>query len=178
MKKQLLLLLGAGSFSLLLPSAKAVPVFADNFNSYTTGTALVGQGPWLQTSTVATTPILVSGASAAAVGSSGQDVYAAFSTPINNATGNSLFLGATITVSAAQTTGDYFIHLETVSVRPPGFLTKFSPNPPPAAFYLVLRKIPPLAPTAPGCYSWAPPIVSCSKRIMLRGTKTTPSNFS
>jgi hypothetical protein len=121
MKKQLLLLLGAGSFTLLSPSAKAVPVFADSF-TYPTGN-LVGQGPWLTTGTVVTSPIQVTAGGAAAVGPTGQDVFAALSTPLNNVAGNSLFIGATINVSAAGS-GDYFLHLTTTVGSTSGFFDK------------------------------------------------------
>src|SRR4051794_20715877 len=65
----------------------------------------VGTGTWNQTSTTATNPIQISG-NQVAMGTSGQDVYAAFTTPLANVPGSSIHTGMDINVSAAQT-GDY-----------------------------------------------------------------------
>jgi trimeric autotransporter adhesin len=109
---------------LLLSTAglKASPLFADDFNSYTTGAALVGQGPWLQTGTSSTTPILVNASFQAAVGSSGQDIYAGLpGGSITIADGASLYIGMDLNVSAAGATGDYFLHYGTALATTVGF---------------------------------------------------------
>jgi len=99
---------------------RATPVFSDNFNGYTTGNLAgltqdaLGQGPWRQTGTAAATPIQVnnvSGNNMAALGTSGQDVYAGLpGGPITLADGDNFYIGLTLDVSAAQATGDYFLH--------------------------------------------------------------------
>jgi hypothetical protein len=100
-------------------SAGATPVFFDDFNSYGDGN-LVGQGSWLQTGSVATSPIQVN-SGVVSLGTSGQDVYAMFSSPVNNVAGTSIYVGASINVSGAQSTGDYFLHV----VRTPGTTSTF-----------------------------------------------------
>jgi len=89
--------------------ALATPVFSDDFNSYASGN-LVGQGPWTQTGTVATSPIQATGTQAV-LGTTGQDAYAPFSGgPITLTDGTSLYAGLTLDVTAAQAAGDYFLH--------------------------------------------------------------------
>jgi hypothetical protein len=88
---------------------RATPVFSDNFNSYSAGN-LVGQGPWLQTSTATATPIQVA-SGRAVLGTSGQDVYAALpGGAITLADGNNFYIGLNLTVTSAQAAGDYFLH--------------------------------------------------------------------
>jgi hypothetical protein len=94
----------------VVKSASGASLFTDNFNSYANGN-LVGQGPWAQTSTVTATPVQASNGKVA-VGTSGQDIYApltggAYTIP----DGSSFFIGLTLNLSAAQTTGDYFLHV-------------------------------------------------------------------
>jgi hypothetical protein len=103
MKKNLLLLalLFAGSISL-----RATVLFSDTF-TYPDGT-LVGQGGWVQTGTTATSPIQIAGGRAV-LGTSGQDVNAPVG-PFNLVDGSSIYLGATINVTSAQTAGDYFLN--------------------------------------------------------------------
>jgi trimeric autotransporter adhesin len=84
------------------------PLLTDNFDSYSAGN-LVGQGGWAQTSTSATTPIQVNGG-VVSIGSSGQDVYDPLSSPVTLSDGQSLYISLNINVSAAQATGDYFLH--------------------------------------------------------------------
>jgi hypothetical protein len=99
------------AFGLLLSAihAPATPLFSDDFNSYVNGN-LVGQGPWLQTGTSAVTPIQESSGQAL-LGTSGQDAYAAFpGGAITLTDGTSIYAGLTLNVSAAQATGDYFLH--------------------------------------------------------------------
>ena len=89
----------------------ATGIFSEDFNSYANGN-LTNQGPWLQTAAAAN-PIQVSSGKAFLI-TSGQDVYAPFSAPNNPYTiadGTSFYIGLTLNVSAAQATGDYFLHV-------------------------------------------------------------------
>jgi len=70
----------------------------------------LGQGPWAQTGTVATSPIQLIGGRVQ-LGTTGQDVYAAFGSPLTVLDGESMFVGLTINVASAQAAGDYFFHL-------------------------------------------------------------------
>ena len=85
---------------------RASVIFSDTF-TYANGN-LVGDDGWLQNGTSAATPIQVT-AGRAVLGTSGQDVNAAVS-PYTLINGSSIFLGATINVTSAQTAGDYFLH--------------------------------------------------------------------
>jgi hypothetical protein len=85
---------------------RATVLFSDTF-TYPNGN-LVAQGGWVQTGASATTPIQVTGGRAV-LGTSGQDVNAPVG-PFNLVDGSSIYLGATINVTSAQTTGDYFLH--------------------------------------------------------------------
>ena len=105
MKKNLayittLLLAGAG--------AQATPLFTDNF-TYPDGN-LVGNGGWSQTGTSTANPIQVSNGKVN-IGVTGQDAYNAniAGGPVTLTDGQSLFIGADISISAAGT-GDYFLH--------------------------------------------------------------------
>lgn len=99
---------------------RATPVFSDNFNGYTTGNLAgltqdaLGQGGWRQDNTSAATPIQVTsvlGNNVAALGTSGQDIYAGLpGGPITLADNQSFYIGLNLNVSAAQATGDYFLH--------------------------------------------------------------------
>lgn len=102
------------------------PVFFEHFDLYPDGNLAgttqneIGQGPWAQTGTTATTPIQVA-SGRAQLGTSGQDVYAAFGAPVDNPDGTSLFVGLSIDVISAQAAGDYFFHLS----NPAGTTTSF-----------------------------------------------------
>jgi hypothetical protein len=102
-----------------LLSARATPIFFDNFNSYGNGN-LAGQGSWIQTDSIATSPIQVNNGTVA-LGTSGQDVYATFSSVVNNTAGTSFYVGASIDVTSAHNVGDYFLHV----VRTPGTTSTF-----------------------------------------------------
>jgi len=116
LKKQVVagaVLLAAG----MAANSVAAPVLQDNFDSYVPASNLVGQDSWLQSGTIATNPIQVvtpgvggSGNQVSMV-TSGQDVYKAFSSPIAHTDGNTIYTGLDVTVTAAQATGDYFVHL-------------------------------------------------------------------
>lgn len=89
----------------------AVTVLTDDFNSYTNGN-LSGQGGWTATAAAAT-PMQVAGASDkfVQIGTSGQDEFKAFTTAVPHTDGESIETKATVTVTSAQATGDYFLHL-------------------------------------------------------------------
>ncbi len=91
-----------------LCSSQATVLFSDNFNNYSNAT-LVGQGPWLQTSTSAATPVQVSSGSVI-LGTSGQDVYAPLSSAYTIGDGTTFNIGLDLTVASAQAGGDYFLH--------------------------------------------------------------------
>ena len=94
---------------LLLATASihAATLFSDDF-TYNNGD-LIGQGPWLQNGASVVTPVQ-SLNGRAMLGASGQDVNAALSSPFSLIDGTSFYIGATINISAAQATGDYFLH--------------------------------------------------------------------
>lgn len=106
MKKSVVFLTAA--LALLSSQSFATPVLSDNFNSYPNGNLTNGT-TWFQTSTPGATPVQVNGG-VVTIGSSGQDVYSPFSSPVTLADGQSLYFGLTLNVSAAQATGDYFLH--------------------------------------------------------------------
>ena len=107
MKKPVVLFLGV-FLALSKIESLAAPVLSDNFNSYANGN-LVGQGTWAQTSTSATSPVQVNNG-VVTIGSSGQDIYDPFSSPVTLSDGQSIYFGLTLDVTAAQATGDYFMH--------------------------------------------------------------------
>jgi len=80
----------------------------------------VGQGSWLQTDSIATSPIQVN-SGVVTLGASGQDAYATFTSVVNNVAGTSFYVGASIDVSSVHNTGDYFLHV----VRTPGTTSSF-----------------------------------------------------
>jgi hypothetical protein len=88
-------------------------VFSDDFNKSNGNlvgtTPNISTGNWTQTGATATSPIQIS-SNAVAMGTTGQDTYAAFSTAIPHQDGTTLHTSMDINVSAAQT-GDYFSHL-------------------------------------------------------------------
>jgi len=88
--------------------SQATVVFYDDFNSYN-NVNLVGQGTWAQTSTSAATPVQVNNGTVV-LGTSGQDVYAPLTSPISITDGSTFYIGATVDLTAAQATGDYFLH--------------------------------------------------------------------
>jgi hypothetical protein len=69
----------------------------------------VGQNGWAQTSSAATTPIQYNSTlGAAVIGTSGQDIYKAFTTQAPKTDGTSLFARLDFKITAVQATGDYF----------------------------------------------------------------------
>lgn len=112
-KKGFLTLAAGVAAAALGSSAFAAPtvMVTDNFDSYTNGT-LSGQGGWT-TPTPAATPIQVAGGTDkyAAVGSSGQDEYKPFSGAVPHTDGESITTTFNVTLTSAQSAGDYFLHL-------------------------------------------------------------------
>jgi len=91
----------------------------EDFN-YTAGSTLVGQGGWALTGTSTTNPILVTSPglsysnyagsgnfNAVTLATSGEDVNLPFTPAV---TSGSILASAMISVTSAQTTGDYFLH--------------------------------------------------------------------
>jgi trimeric autotransporter adhesin len=89
-------------------AAKAEVYFSDNFNSYSAGD-LVGQGGWTLTGTSVVNPIQASNGGASLT-TTGQDLYSPLSSILTPADGTTFYIGLTLNVSAAQATGDYFLH--------------------------------------------------------------------
>jgi hypothetical protein len=87
-------------------------VFSDNFNSDNNGNLVgdttPGYGTWTQTSGSSSQPIQVVN-NAVALGATGQD--AANTVAIAATMGTSIYMGATISVSAANSAGDFFLYL-------------------------------------------------------------------
>lgn len=91
-------------------SAGAAVVLSDNFDSYNVGT-LSGQGGWTATADAATPAQVVGDADKYVQLLIGQDEYKAFTASVPHTDGNSLVTSFTANVTAATTTGDYFVHL-------------------------------------------------------------------
>jgi PEP-CTERM motif len=95
--------------------SQATVSFYDDFNSYANGNLAgtaqdaLGQGTWRQTSTANATPVQVNNGTVV-LGTSGQDVYAPLTSPISITDGSTFYIGATVDLTAAQATGDYFLH--------------------------------------------------------------------
>jgi trimeric autotransporter adhesin len=111
MSKRSLKSLGAiltlGLVATIAASASATVVLSDSF-SYPDG-SLVGQGGWILTGTSMTNPIQVVSGQASLV-TTGQDANEAFTAPVIPTTGG-IYTGVDLNLSAAQATGDYFMHL-------------------------------------------------------------------
>ncbi len=91
---------------------RAAIVFSDSFNrgdGALAGTSPETGGAWAQTGTTATNPISLSGG-LVALTTTGQDVYAALGSPVANTGGTSLYAAVDLRLTAAQATGDYFLH--------------------------------------------------------------------
>lgn len=109
----------------VVSSSFATTAFSDNFNSYTAGANLSGQGPWTATA-AALTPMQVTniatGDNAVRLGTSGQDEFAALTSgTVTPGDGNSFYFSLSLNVISAQATGDYFMHDST----PAGTTTAF-----------------------------------------------------
>jgi hypothetical protein len=93
-------------------SLRAEILFRDSFNTNGTlvGTTPSTGGVWTQTGTIATNPLTVT-SNALVFAASGQDAFAAFSSPAAKTSGDRLFAGFDINLSTATAGGDYFLHL-------------------------------------------------------------------
>ena len=87
-------------------------VFSNNFGTGYTNGNLVGQSGWTQTSTATNNPIQILN-NQAVLGTSGQDIWKAFDTPVvlSNNLGGYLLTTAVFSINSAQAAGDYFFHL-------------------------------------------------------------------
>ena len=119
MKKNTMTLMAAGTCAMIAASAANAEVYySTNFGTgYTTGALVgggspqpdsLGQNGWRQTSSNTATPIQVTNG-AAIIGTSGQDVYHAFNRTVDPAAGDTLYYSASMKVTAAQSTGDFFL---------------------------------------------------------------------
>jgi hypothetical protein len=93
----------ANAATLLYSTGFSSPTYSDG--------PLIGQDSWVITGTSIVNPLSVSNSATDGVvtlGSSGQDVRRAFAPSI---AGDSVFLSATVTLTSANATGDYFLHL-------------------------------------------------------------------
>lgn len=122
MKKQACSILAVMASLITAQELKATVIFSDNFNGYNNGN-LVGQGGWLQTSTSTVDPLQVN-AGVLSVGNTGQDAYSAFGSAVSTTAGGSLFVGLDLDVTAAQATGDYFLHFGATVAGTSGFYDK------------------------------------------------------
>jgi len=115
MKKITLLL----SFIACVGFMQAQLLVNENFN-YTLGVGLVGQGNWLITGTSTTNPITVTASTITYVNypssglglevslaNTGQDANCSFTAQ----TSGTIYVSALVNITAAQTAGDYFIHI-------------------------------------------------------------------
>ena len=111
-------LLAAGTCAMIAASAANADVYySTNFGmGYDPGDlvpgdpagGLPGQNGWKQTSSNTATPIQVTNG-AAIIGTSGQDVYHTFNPTAYPTAGNTLYYSASMQVTAAQSTGDFFL---------------------------------------------------------------------
>ena len=87
-------------------------VLSNNFGTGYTNGNLVGQNGWTQTSTATNNPIQILN-NQAVLGTSGQDIWKAFDTPVvlSNNLGAYLLTTAVFSINSAQAAGDYFFHL-------------------------------------------------------------------
>jgi hypothetical protein len=93
---------------------------AGNLAGLTANTA--GQNDWKQTSTSAATPIQVNASGQVVIGSSGQDVYRAFTSSISKTDGSRFYLKSRFAVTQTTTTGDYFLHVSPTAGDSSNFL--------------------------------------------------------
>lgn len=112
-------LFGTFSFMVVVATSQAANYLTVDFSTgYVDGNLAgltanaVGQNGWAQTSTAATTPIQYNSTlGAAVIGTSGQDIYKAFTTQAPKTDGTSLFARLDFKLTAVQATGDYFFHV-------------------------------------------------------------------
>ena len=91
---------------------RAAIVFSDSFtraDGSLVGTSPEIGGAWVQTGATTTNPISLTGG-LVALTTTGQDVYAPLGSPVANTGGSSLYAAVDLRLTAAQATGDYFLH--------------------------------------------------------------------
>jgi hypothetical protein len=120
----------------IAPFASATIVLSDDFSN---NGALVGSTPdvggvWTLINST-TNPLTVSSTQLNMV-STGQDAGASFSAPVPHTDGSAIFTGLDIKLSAAQATGDYFVHLSDPALSPTLFYQKLSARSSGAGFQL------------------------------------------
>ncbi len=103
-------ILAVGAVAAVCGAAEAAVYYSANFASGYSNGNLVSQNGWTQTGTSTTNPIQVA-SGRAVLGTSGQDAYAAFSSAAAATAGTTLYYAATVRLTAAQATGDYFLHV-------------------------------------------------------------------
>jgi len=86
---------------------QAATLFSDSF-SYPDG-PLAGQGTWTQNGASAVNPVQVSNGRVL-MSATGQDLNAPLASPLTLTDGMTFTIGATINVTSASTSGDYFLH--------------------------------------------------------------------
>ena len=121
MKKNTMTLMAAGVCAAVVAQvANAAPVVDTTYYSTNFGTGYsngnlagltqntAGQNDWKQLGSSATNPIQILNG-AAIIGTTGQDVYHAFDSSATATAGTTLFVGASLKVTAAGAAGDYFM---------------------------------------------------------------------
>lgn len=98
--------------ALVAARSSAVVVFSDDFstNGSLLGTTADIGGVWTITGTSVINPLTVA-STALGVATTGQDAYAGLSASVPSIAGNAIITTFSLTVSAVQTGGDYFLHL-------------------------------------------------------------------
>jgi len=112
-------LFGTLAFMVVLTTSQAANYLTVDFSTgYVDGNLAglsanaVGQNGWAQTSSAATTPIQYNSTlGAAVIGTSGQDIYKAFTTQAPKTDGTSLFARLDFKITAVQAPGDYFFNV-------------------------------------------------------------------
>ena len=159
MKKNTMTLMAAGVCAAVLAQAANAAVdttyYSTNFGTGYTNGALAGtnnvaneagQNAWRQTGTVTATapavPVLnaiqiTNGA--AIIGKSGQDIYHAFDSTASATAGTTLFVGASLKVTAAQSGGDYFLNLSDPAGTTSNFYGRLSAKSSGAGFVLGIQ---------------------------------------
>lgn len=88
----------------------AATYLSDDYSTFADGN-LVGQFGWLQTGTAVVANHIQVTSGQVVLQTSGQDVYKGLTSTVPTTAGTSLYTVAEVTLSAAQATGDYFLHL-------------------------------------------------------------------
>jgi len=149
MKKNTMTLMAAGVCAAVVAQAANAAVdttyYSTNFGTgYVNGnlagltTDAAGQNGWKESGSTATTPIQITNG-AAIIGKSGQDIYHAFDSTASATAGTTLFVGASLKVTAAQSGGDYFLHLSDPAGTTSNFYGRLSAKSSGAGFVLGIQ---------------------------------------